>query len=90
MEDQAQNRPRGGSALRRTVAALAGIAPLRRAHNESAISVGIDYRDALSYEEFAKKYLYPLKPVVIRGVLDKWSAIGRLDSRSFSSKNSAI
>ncbi len=37
----------------------------------------IDYRDKLSYEEFAGEYLYPNKPVVIRGALTQWAALGR-------------
>lgn len=36
----------------------------------------IDYRNNLSYEEFAAEYLYLNKPVVIRGALSEWKALG--------------
>lgn len=38
---------------------------------------GIARRDKLSYEEFSENFLFPLKPVVIRGALRDWKALGR-------------
>jgi histone arginine demethylase JMJD6 len=67
------NPPEVGNTLRRTVTAL----PARGILSETATRSGIECRGALSYQEFTKEYLYPLKPVVIRGVLDKWGALGR-------------
>jgi histone arginine demethylase JMJD6 len=36
----------------------------------------IEYRTDISYEEFAAKYLYPNKPVILRGALSNWKALG--------------
>jgi histone arginine demethylase JMJD6 len=38
---------------------------------------GIDRRDGLSCEDFQRQYLYPLKPVVMRGALTRWKALGK-------------
>jgi hypothetical protein len=35
----------------------------------------IDRKNNLSYEEFAKEYLEPNKPVVVTDVIDKWPGI---------------
>ena len=37
--------------------------------------VEIERRKDLPYEEFACDYLFPHKPVVISGALDKWPAM---------------
>lgn len=37
----------------------------------------IERRQHLSYEEFATEYLYPLRPVIVTDVLQKWSAMTR-------------
>lgn len=37
----------------------------------------IERRHHLSYEEFASQYLYPLKPVIVTDVLQKWPAMTR-------------
>lgn len=37
----------------------------------------IERRKNLSYEEFAREYLYPLKPVIVTDVLQKWPAMQR-------------
>jgi hypothetical protein len=38
---------------------------------------GIDVLEAPSVEEFEKRYLEPGRPVLIKGVVDKWPAAGR-------------
>src|SRR5256885_1677445 len=37
----------------------------------------IDHRAKLSYEEFARKYLFPNKPVVVTDALRSWKALSR-------------
>src|SRR5690348_11668844 len=37
----------------------------------------IERRDQLSYEEFCRSYLYPLRPVIVTDVLRKWPAMQR-------------
>jgi hypothetical protein len=37
----------------------------------------IERRNNLSYEEFAREYLYPMKPVVVTDALRGWRALGR-------------
>lgn len=37
----------------------------------------VDRRSNLSYEEFAREYLYPLKPVIVTDVLKDWPALNR-------------
>ena len=37
----------------------------------------IERRDHLSYEEFSRNYLYPLRPVIVTDVLHKWPAMQR-------------
>lgn len=37
----------------------------------------IDRRKNLSYEEFAREYLYPLKPVIVTDALRSWQALKR-------------
>lgn len=43
----------------------------------------IDRRDNLSYEMFAREYLYPLRPVIVTDVLKKWPAMQRWTPQSF-------
>lgn len=44
----------------------------------------IDRRNNLSYEDFAKEYLEPNKPVVITDVIDKWPGICKYLQFAFS------
>jgi hypothetical protein len=37
----------------------------------------IERRDHLSYEEFCRSYLYPLRPVIVTDVLRSWPAMQR-------------
>ena len=37
----------------------------------------IERRSNLSYEEFAREYLYPLKPVIVTDVMQQWRALER-------------
>ena len=37
----------------------------------------IDRRDNLSYEEFAEKYLYANKPVIVTDMIRQWKALSR-------------
>ena len=46
----------------------------------------IDRRDSLSYADFEREYLYPLKPVVVRGALSKWKALERWTPEFFRSE----
>jgi histone arginine demethylase JMJD6 len=43
----------------------------------------IDHREKLSYEEFAKEYLYANKPVVITDALREWKALSRWSPEFF-------
>ena len=43
----------------------------------------IDHREKLSYEEFAKEYLYANKPVVITDALRDWKALSRWSPEFF-------
>ena len=43
----------------------------------------VEYGTDLSYEEFARKYLYPNKPVVLRGALRGWRALERWSPEFF-------
>jgi hypothetical protein len=42
-----------------------------------SVDIVIDRREHLSYEEFCRSYLYPLRPVVVTDVLNKWPAMHR-------------
>jgi histone arginine demethylase JMJD6 len=44
----------------------------------------IERRRNLSYEEFAREYLYALKPVIVTDVLEKWPALTRWTPEFFS------
>src|SRR5450432_830860 len=46
----------------------------------------IDHREKLSYEEFAKEYLYGKKPVVITDALREWKALSRWSPEFFKSE----
>ena len=48
--------------------------------------VEIDRRNGLPYEEFARDYLFPHKPVVISGALDKWPAMNKWSPDFFKNK----
>jgi histone arginine demethylase JMJD6 len=37
----------------------------------------IERRSNLSYEQFAKEYLYPLKPVIVTDAMKEWKAMGK-------------
>jgi len=50
------------------------------------MKVDIEHRENLSYEEFAREYLYPLKPVIIRGALSQWKALGRWTPEFFKNE----
>ncbi|HLZ92521.1 MAG TPA: cupin-like domain-containing protein [Candidatus Acidoferrum sp.] len=39
-------------------------------------AVEIDHRYGISYQEFAHEYLFPGKPVIIGGAVDRWKAVG--------------
>lgn len=43
----------------------------------------IERRHTLSYEEFAREYLYPLKPVIVTDVMQQWRALGRWSPEFF-------
>lgn len=45
----------------------------------------IDRRPGLSYADFEREYLFPLKPVVLEGALDSWPAVGRWTPEFFRS-----
>jgi histone arginine demethylase JMJD6 len=46
-------------------------------NGEEAMKFEIERRQNLSYEDFARDYLYPLKPVIVTDVLEKWPAMKR-------------
>ena len=46
----------------------------------------IERRSNLSYEEFAKKYLYPNKPVVVTDALRQWKALSRWTPEFFKNE----
>ena len=46
----------------------------------------IERRNHPSYSEYAKRYLYPRKPVVITGALDRWSARSRWTPEFFKER----
>ena len=43
----------------------------------NAMKFEIERRENLSYEEFAREYLYPLKPVIVTDALRAWRALER-------------
>ena len=45
--------------------------------SEKAMTNSIDHREKLSYEQFAKEYLYANKPVIITDALRDWKALRR-------------
>src|SRR5262245_18104560 len=46
----------------------------------------IDRRAKLSYEDFAREYMYPCKPVIMTGALDHWRAMQRWTPEFFKSE----
>jgi histone arginine demethylase JMJD6 len=50
----------------------------------------IERQNNLSYAEFARNYLYPLKPVIVTDVLNKWPALKRWTPRFFSKEFGAM
>jgi len=48
--------------------------------------VAVDRRSNLSYEEFAREYLYPLKPVIITDALQSWPAMRRWTPEFFKNE----
>ncbi|MGA2845983.1 MAG: cupin-like domain-containing protein [Candidatus Acidiferrales bacterium] len=52
--------------------------------------VEIERRDNLPYQEFAQDYLFPHKPVVISGALDKWPAMTKWSPDYFKKKYGAM
>ena len=46
----------------------------------------IDRRSNLSYEDFRRDYLFPHKPVVLSGALDKWAAMTKWTPDYFKKK----
>jgi len=53
--------------------------------NEQA-KFSIEYREELSCDEFSAKYLYPLRPVVIRKAIHQWRAVARWSPEFFKSE----
>ena len=54
------------------------------------MSFAIERRHRLSYETFAREYLYPCKPVIVTGALDRWKALGRWTPELFRSEFSGM
>jgi histone arginine demethylase JMJD6 len=50
----------------------------------------IERRDQLSYGEFARKYLYPLRPVIVTDALSSWPAMRRWTPEFFKDKFGAV
>ena len=50
---------------------------------DKAVRPDIEHRSNLAYEEFAEKYLYPHKPVVITDALRSWRALSRWSPQFF-------
>src|SRR5260370_39552950 len=46
----------------------------------------MERRNRPPYSEFAKRYLYPRKPVVITGALDRWKARSRWPPEFFKQR----
>jgi hypothetical protein len=49
-------------------------------------ALSIDRRNQLPYEEFAREYLFPNKPIIISGALDGWRAFAQWTPEYFKSK----
>jgi histone arginine demethylase JMJD6 len=47
------------------------------------LSASIERRHQPSYSEFAQEFLYPYKPVVITGALERWTALSRWTPQFF-------
>lgn len=68
-------------------AALAVIATVSGGRDRKVACVGdIERREGLSYEEFSTQYLYPNKPVIVKGALSKWKAINRWTPEFFKTE----
>ena len=50
----------------------------------------IERRSNLSYEDFAREYLYPMKPVIVTDVLQKWPAMTRWTPEFFKHEFSSV
>lgn len=50
----------------------------------------IERRDRLSYEEFADRHLYPLRPVIITDALNRWAAVERWTPEFFKREFGAV
>jgi hypothetical protein len=52
--------------------------------------IRIDHRDNLSYEEFAREYLYANKPVVVTDAIRQWTALTRWSPEFFRKEFGAM
>jgi histone arginine demethylase JMJD6 len=64
------------------------VEPLMSAATPHEIS--IDHRDNLSYEEFAREYLYANKPVIVTDAIRQWKALTRWSPEFFQKEFSAM
>src|SRR5438445_13120135 len=52
--------------------------------------VQIDRRRDLPYEEFAREYLFPNKPVIVSGAIESWKAVDRWTPEYFKNQHGSV
>jgi hypothetical protein len=52
--------------------------------------VQIDRRRDLPYEEFAREYLFPNKPVIVSGAIESWKALDRWTPEYFKNQHGSV